>query len=807
MSSVQERLVALVSSKPEARRDVDIELALPWLRKKSELLQSLEKDTLKDVVRNCGYQKAKKDDVIIQQGDSGNCFYIMLTGRTSVYIDTIRTDEEVPPEPATPSKENKHAPVKRSTSSASIEKKADHSNHAIANEKKETNANEDKKDKKDKKGSLDRSVFGKFIMCFEAGQSFGEIALIRDNCVRNATIVSDVVTDLLIIHRDLFNSYIRASQVQEYEERQQFVQRCSLFHGWNAKFRSLLEMSLRKEVHPFGSVIVQQGAPVTGLVFILKGQAKIAMDPSRHLQQYKQLMSKSRSAVPASQKKHDAGGGEGGKAHHHVRSKTPVISAQIGVRRKLGYAAAERRLMTKTIDICCIEKDEIIGDVEMVLDLETNTETVISTATTTVLVLNTKNYERLVTKKHPFTVTRLTQWAYNKVSTRSRSSKGMCVQLFQDLEKELQERLPRPAPSAKRVEILKEQEVIMNQLVDLFVQGKAPLIQPCVPNSLFYKQRSAQKNKILMENPYAQLRTLKHIDTFGRIRRKFPRSIQQLKNNIEAERELLKDDRREVVESQDGKFLSSSLHHSRSRSAVTGSMLRITECGPEEDRFGVTSAQLDSSDRLDRRAVVEIYQELEQVNRETQEMRMRLICSASAKHEKRQAAKARTPRGRAKSAAAQLVEQTIEVDHARHRYHSVDDDELDQAGSDNDCFDWETSETNLRDLESRVASFCRSVTPSRGHLASRPASAVVATSLPASRPASGQVSDGLVITEMRRFEIDDPASVPLPGGVVYVHKKPCKFPGVVCSNPAVHKHVRRFILSKEPRAAWRGVAP
>ena len=43
MASVQERLVALVSTRPEVRRDVDIELALPWLRKKSELLQSLEK--------------------------------------------------------------------------------------------------------------------------------------------------------------------------------------------------------------------------------------------------------------------------------------------------------------------------------------------------------------------------------------------------------------------------------------------------------------------------------------------------------------------------------------------------------------------------------------------------------------------------------------------------------------------------------------------------------------------------------------------------------------------------------------------
>ncbi|GFS22924.1 arrestin domain-containing protein 3 [Elysia marginata] len=598
---------------------------------------------------------------------------------------------------------------------------------------------------------------------------------------------------------------LKASQVQEYEERQQFVQQCSLFRGWNAKFRSLLEMSLRKEIHPFGSVIVQQGAPVTGLVFILRGQAKITMDPSRHLQQYRQLMTKSRSLVPTSPRKTGTEEKENGKVHH-VRSKTPVTSAQIGVRRKLGYAAAERRLMTKTVDICCIEKDEIIGDVEMVLDLETNTETVISTATTTVLVLNTKNYERLVTKKHPYTVTRLTQWAYNKVSTRSCSSKGMFIQLFRDLEEELRERLPRPAPPAKRVEILKEQEVVMNQLVDLFVQGKAPLIQPCVPNSLFYRQRSAKRNKILMENPYAQLRTLKHIDTFGRIRRKVPRSIQQLKNNIEAERELLKDNRREYVENPEGKAVNSGLHNLRSRPTITGSMLRITECGPEEDRFGVTSAQLDSADRLDRKAVVEIYQELEQVNRETQEMRMRLICSASAKQERRQA-RASARREGAKSAAATLMEQQVlNVESANRQGYS--DDEADQAGSDNDCFDWETSETNLRDLESRVASFCRSVTPARALVNSRPASAVAApVSATSTRPGTAQVSDGLAIKEMRRFEIEDPACVPLPGGVVYVHKKPCKFPGVVCNNTAVHKHVRRFILSKEPRAAWVRTTP
>ena len=43
----------------------------------------------------------------------------------------------------------------------------------------------------------------------EAGTSFGEIALISDNCVRNASIIADEESDLLVIHRDLFNTYIK----------------------------------------------------------------------------------------------------------------------------------------------------------------------------------------------------------------------------------------------------------------------------------------------------------------------------------------------------------------------------------------------------------------------------------------------------------------------------------------------------------------------------------------------------------------------------------------------------------------------
>ena len=45
----------------------------------------------------------------------------------------------------------------------------------------------------------------------------------------------------------------------------------------------------------------------------------------------------------------------------------------------------------------------------------------------------------------------------------------------------------------------------------------------------------------------------------------------------------------------------------------------------------------------------------------------------------------------------------------------------------------------------------------------------------------------------------DPALVPLPGGTVYVHKKACRFTRNEKSvNPGLHRHVRRFMLSRQP---------
>ncbi|XP_035824244.1 uncharacterized protein LOC118477140 [Aplysia californica] len=438
--------------------------------------------------------------------------------------------------------------------------------------------------------------------------------------------------------------------------------------------------------------------------------------------------------------------------------------------------------MSRAVDVCCIEKDEVIGDAEMGLDLPINTETVVSTASTTVLVLNTKNYERLVSRKHAFTVTRLQRLALNKVSTRANSSKGSLVPLLKHLARELSERIPKPPPPAKRVEILKKKEVVMNQLLDMFLKDKAPLIEPCVPNALFYRQRSAVKNQALMQNPYAKLRTLKHIDDFGKIRRKVPRSIQQLKNNLQAERELLGDDRRELVDtsfddnagtlSRPMTSLGFSRGSPRSRMSrpTTSHSLRIRECRQEDDRYSTSANHPDKEDRLDHNAVADIFEEMEMITRENQENRMRLICSVSAKNE--------------------LKEKLERVQRAASLEKEKRGEEFGEL-YDTDYFDWETSEDNLKDLEDRVVSFCRSVTPAR------PSSAVTRST------AAKQM-----ITEMKRFEVEDPSLVPLPGGTVYVHKKPCRFArSKTPASTSVHKHVRRFMLSREPEVWTRGNTP
>lgn len=114
------------------------------------------------------------------------------------------------------------------------------------------------------------------------------------DCIRNASIVADEKTDLLVIERDLFNRSLKVAQEAELKHRIDFVNRCSLFENWPSKYKKQVSMSLRRETLPFDTPIVKQGAAVDGLCFIVKGQARVVVDPALHHFQYPAVLGETR---------------------------------------------------------------------------------------------------------------------------------------------------------------------------------------------------------------------------------------------------------------------------------------------------------------------------------------------------------------------------------------------------------------------------------------------------------------------------------------------------------------------------------
>ncbi|VEL42594.1 unnamed protein product, partial [Protopolystoma xenopodis] len=80
-----------------------------------------------------------------------------------------------------------------------------------------------------------------------AGKSFGELALISRDCIRNATIIADEISNLIVVNRDLYNRSLRVFQEAEFRERSDFVNHCGLFANWIRSMKRQAAMSLRRE--------------------------------------------------------------------------------------------------------------------------------------------------------------------------------------------------------------------------------------------------------------------------------------------------------------------------------------------------------------------------------------------------------------------------------------------------------------------------------------------------------------------------------------------------------------------------------
>ncbi|XP_022341927.1 uncharacterized protein LOC111135827 isoform X2 [Crassostrea virginica] len=330
MHTMYEKVVSVIAKPMEERSDIECMDLVSWFRNKSSLFRSLKADIIKDVIRHCIFERPKKDEVLIKQGDNGDRLYIILRGKMSIYVLQDKENEQE---------------VK-----LLIEK-------AIA------------------KGKLDRAALGQHVWTSGEGNTVGEIALIKEDCVRTASVVVDEDTDLMVVDRTLYNRSVRDVLEKEFHDKTLFVETNPLFSSWSPKMKKSLAISLKREIHFYGSPIVRQGQPVEDLYIITEGEVEILIDQGGYKEQYPEIWTEMKRLLPE------------------------LLPPEVPVNITPSESLRQKKMSHKHFQMCLLGGNEIIGASETILGLKTYMENANVTRKTELLSLSKGNYQRLFMRK------------------------------------------------------------------------------------------------------------------------------------------------------------------------------------------------------------------------------------------------------------------------------------------------------------------------------------------------------------------------------------------------------------------------
>ena len=342
----------------------------------------------------------------------------------------------------------------------------------------------------------------------------------------------------------------------------------------------------------------------------------------------------------------------------------------------------------------------LAGDIETVMEMPTCAFTATCTATTTVFILDDKNYERLVLRKNTHTIQRLKEGVLRKLHGRLATPNGSLIPLLKIVHNKLNEELkPKVRISAKKEILENDKQVVISQMVKLYMQGKTPLIDPLLPDSFHHRLMTEKKNKQM------ESRARKKIEQdrmFRKRHRTVPRSLKQLQNSM-AEAELMypedwpataspNKDRalrpRTAIGYEESSVFDSS-PTIRPKTAIGSNhgagngLFHLTQC-ESTDSFGTNIAKIKSMSVTE--DYDQIFQHIDSLQREKNDTRAKVICNSAAKAEIKH-----------------------EVERAQLGFPSEDI----FNDPDDDYFDWETSATNLKTLEDKIRDFCSTVSTRR----------------------------------------------------------------------------------------------
>ncbi|CAH8539842.1 hypothetical protein MS3_00004972 [Schistosoma haematobium] len=264
-------LVEVLIKPNNMRTAIEIRHIALWFKENILALKDVSIEILMKLVAECKAEFKYPHDIIIREGDIGDCMYILLSGRVSVHYrgdQSAVKNEEM--HELMNVKSNSFIPVKQNVSD-------------IINQE-----------------------LGPQVGQLEAGSVFGEVALIED-CLRTASILalpntievnrhesslnqqqqssSSSLTKqsekqsvcLVNISRTLYNNTVRVAMENEFHERMKFVKNIIYFQHLSDKIQKQIAMSLEKQKYEYNQVVLKQGSSFNGLYFVYRGELRVTL--------------------------------------------------------------------------------------------------------------------------------------------------------------------------------------------------------------------------------------------------------------------------------------------------------------------------------------------------------------------------------------------------------------------------------------------------------------------------------------------------------------------------------------------------
>ena len=302
-----------------------------------------------------------------------------------------------------------------------------------------------------------------------------------------------------------------------------------------------------------------------------------------------------------------------------------------------------------------------VGDAEIALGLDTYAQTVVCTANTQLFLLDNKNIERFIWKKYTSTVDLLRRHVLYKLIARKKSKLGTDIDLYQHMIDALEDLKPkRLSLEEDGVDSINESKLNnkennrgsdLTQLVDLYLQNKAPLIEPHVPGAVYYKTKSVQKARRRMMDRLRKYESNKVVSPQVRLERARKAAKRQPRSRRELERLTVAQDPEELSRLYDrnhavNRFLTKRAGHTPSNMpakprphTATGTS-RLISNETSSNIFKLTEPQVsedcnvhdvDYSD-LQEDEIKQIVRDMEQLHDTRNASRARVICSMMDKN-------------------------------------------------------------------------------------------------------------------------------------------------------------------------------